>query len=67
MNLPPAAEAAQVIAEAQAAAIEGDSFPEPPGGLPALRSIEGVQALGYLVKSTTVRDCFGPDGRSRSR
>jgi len=64
-DLPPAAAAAQVIAEAQARAIEGDTLPEPPAGLPALRSIEGAQVLGYVVRTATVQDCFDPDGKMR--
>ena len=59
--------AAQAIAGAQAHAIEGDTLPLPPNGLPALRSIHGsgfagAQVLGYSIKLTTVRDCIKPDG-----
>lgn len=69
-DLPAAAEAAQTIAEAQARAIEGDTLPEPPAGLPALRSIEGTgingaSVLGYVIKSAMVLDCYGPDGKMR--
>lgn len=61
------AHAAQAVAGAQARAIEGDTLPLPPNGLPPLRSIpgrgmRGAQVLGYVVEETTVRDCIKPDG-----
>ena len=42
---------------------EPESLPEPPQGYPALESIPDCQVLGYIVKKTEIKDCFGPDGK----
>jgi hypothetical protein len=68
MSIPVTAQVAASIAAAQARAAEGESLPMPPRGLPALKSIQGQNALdralvlGYIVRAQEVRDCIAPDG-----
>lgn len=53
----------QAKAEIEARAREPDLLPEPPAGLPALKSVEGAAVLGYSVSEQKVTDMIGPDGR----
>lgn len=57
-----AAAAAQALSNAIARAMEGDTLPEPPNGLPSIKSTKNGQVLGYRVTIATVHDCIRPDG-----